>query len=123
MGINHYYSINMWGQVYKKTLIHGKGIEQQVKKRKKERGKPKKKLLMNCLVLILVLSLFPGSLPLFTMLNVNLLTFLHWPFAFWKPLMSGPACQERYWHIYTLMALNQNKERPSEPNIYSIYCL
>lgn len=31
------------------------------------------------------------------------------------------ACQESYRHIYTLMAPNQNKDQPSEPDIYSIY--
>lgn len=72
------------------------------------------------LVLISVPSLF---LPLFTMLNVNLLTVFYWSTASWKPLIHMAACQKAYRHIYTLMALYQNKEGHPEPNIYRIYCL
>lgn len=33
------------------------------------------------------------------------------------------ACQEGFRHIYTLMDPNQNRDWPSDPNIYSMYCL
>lgn len=51
--------------------------------------KPKRKTVKELFVFILLFILFPPSLPLFTILNVNLLTFLHWFTAVWKPLMSA----------------------------------
>ena len=82
--------------------------------------KPKRETDNGLFVLILLLILFPISLLLVYNTKCE---FLYWSFAIWKSLMSEFSCQEGCRHIYTLMVPNQNKDWPSEPNIYSIYCI
>lgn len=87
----------------KHTLTYGKDVMCL----NKQKSKAQKRKCWRTVCLILLLILFPISLPLFTVLNVNLLTFLHWAFAIWEPLLTESACQEDYRHIYKLMAPNQ----------------